>query len=119
MKGSKSPKTQFRIVNPTDKVIYVTKRQTMTTAEKAQVLDAQMAEANQLQPASELPNHLQPFFAETCAREKLNNDARTRLRLLLERYHALFTTSSRYLGHTMLVKHDINMGDCLPIRQPV
>lgn len=89
----------------------------MTTAEKAQVLDAQMAKANQLQPASELPDHLQPLFAETCAREKLSDDARTRLRLLLERYYALFATSSHYLGHTTLVKHDINMGDCLPIRQ--
>jgi hypothetical protein len=88
------------------------------TAEEVRVIDTHVTEDNQVQPVPELPDHLQLLFAETCAREKLNEDARAKLRLLLEKHHALFATSSRDLGHTTLVEHDIDTGDCLPIRQP-
>jgi hypothetical protein len=79
--GGKSPKTQVRLVNPTDKAIYVTRGQTVTTAEEVQVIDTHVAEDNQVRSAPELPDHLQLLFTETCAREKLNEDARAKLRL--------------------------------------
>lgn len=52
------------------------------------VLDTQVAEDNQVQPAPELPDNLQLLFAETCALERLNDKARTKLRLLIKRHNA-------------------------------
>jgi hypothetical protein len=39
-------------------------------------------------------------------------------KLLLIRYSKLFATNDNDLGRTTLVQHDIETGDCPPIRQP-
>jgi hypothetical protein len=67
-----------------------------------------------LEPSTpEVPDHLLSLFTETCTREKLGEEARMKLKLLLVKHRALFATSNSDLGRTTLVEHDIDTGDCL------
>jgi transposase InsO family protein/predicted aspartyl protease len=111
-------KAQVHLVNLSDRAVDVGKGQVVTVAEEACVLGSQVEEAVLESSTPEVPDHLLSLFAETCTREKLGEEARMKLKLLLVKHRALFATSNSDLGRTTLVEHDIDTGDCLPIRQP-
>jgi hypothetical protein len=117
--SGKAPNTQVRLINPTDKAIYVTRGQEVTTAEEACVIDdAPVDGVEQGQPAPELPDYLKSWFVDTCIREQLEERWQKALKALLLKRIRTFASSNRDLGRTALVEHDIDTGDCPPIRQP-
>ena len=64
----------------------------------------------------ELPDHVKDLYERSA--KNLSISQREELRLLLLENADLFSKSSDDLGHTDMVRHKIDIGDAVPIRQP-
>ena len=63
-----------------------------------------------------LPSHLHAIFEASS--EKMNDDEKKQLRMVLIKYQNVFSKDSKDLEVKNLVEHRINTGDAAPIRQP-
>ena len=63
----------------------------------------------------ELPEYLKPLIEQSS--ETLSGTELTKLTQLLYKYHDIFKSPDGQLGRTNLVKHQIDMGNAVPIKQ--
>jgi hypothetical protein len=104
-----------RVMNSTDKDRRLRKGELIGEAEEVEELIKDNTE-----PARQnnMPDHLKDLFRETCEREKLSPETTEKLKKLLIKHAHVFAENDNDLGHTNVVKHDIDTGESRPIRQP-
>jgi transposase InsO family protein len=103
-----------RVCNTSDEPAVIRANQVLAEAQEVQVVETTPVQ----EESHELPEHLVVLWRTACERGELNESVAQQLKLLLIRYSKLFATNDNDLGRTTLVQHDIETGDCPPIRQP-
>lgn len=116
-------KVIFSILNPTaDPRILKKNVQVGSVQPIEQVLNCNLESRNQINdnftlPEIVIPEHLQPLV-ERCS-EKLSAEERKRLESVIYQYADIFVGPDGKLGHTDLVRHEIDTGDSKPIKLPL
>ncbi|CAG2233136.1 unnamed protein product [Mytilus edulis] len=114
-------KVIFSILNPTaDPRILKKNVQVGSVQPIEQVLNCNLESRNQINdnftlPEIVIPEHLQPLV-ERCS-EKLSAEERKRLESVIYQYADIFVGPDGKLGHTDLVRHEIDTGDTYPTRE--
>lgn len=93
-----------------DDVFYDNSHLSQTNYKQSDEID----QVNILTQDQELPEHLKPILNKVSS--QLTDNERHKLSLLIQEYSDIFVGPDGALGHTDIVKHNINTGDSKPVK---
>ena len=109
----------IRLANLTDKPIKVFKDTVTATMETVEVVENELVGSTGTSDISKnldkLPEHLVTLYEKSCA--NLDSSQSEVLKQFLIKHQHVFSKDSNDIGHTTLIKHEIDTGDSKPVKK--
>jgi hypothetical protein len=109
----------IRAMNPSEQVVHLKKNDVVALIEE--VVELSLDKESMSTPTSvttDVPEHLRALYIQSIGEGELNGVVAENLKQLLLKHADVFAKNDDDLGRTDVIKHDIDTGGAVPIRQP-